>query len=118
MLAWPSKRSKLMARLRVQGVDRHDRPGKVSERFQQFPDGRDLIRLRVHGDLAEDRADTVRQGRDQVRGLLFPVPGAADGLAVDRDYQLAAGLRRPGVKPGAHARRAVPGPGGSTPRLG
>jgi hypothetical protein len=29
-----------------------------------FPDGRDLIGLRVHGDLAEDRADTVRQGRD------------------------------------------------------
>ncbi len=35
-------------------------PGQVSERFQQFPDGRDLIGLRVHG----DRADTVRQGRD------------------------------------------------------
>jgi hypothetical protein len=43
---------------------RDDRPGQVSERFQQFPDGRDLIGLRVHGDLAEDRADTVRQGRD------------------------------------------------------
>ena len=50
--------------LRVQGVDRDDRPGQVSERFQQFPDGRDLIGLRVHGDLAEDRADTVRQGRE------------------------------------------------------
>jgi hypothetical protein len=37
-----------------------------------------------------------------VRGFLFPVPGAADGLAVDRDYQPAAGLRRPDVKPGAH----------------
>jgi len=43
---------------------RDDRPGQVSERFQQSPDGRDLIGLRVHGDLAEDRADTVRQGRD------------------------------------------------------
>ncbi len=32
----------------------------------------------------------------------IPVPGAADGLAVDRDYQPAAGLRRPGVQPGAN----------------
>jgi hypothetical protein len=88
--------------LRVQGAGRDDRPGQVSERLQQFPDGRDLIGLRVHGGLAEDRADTVRQGRDQVRAFLFPVPGAADGLAVDRDYQPAAGLRRPGVKPGAN----------------
>jgi len=86
----------------VQGAGRDDRPGQVSERLQQFPDGRDLIGLRVHGGLAEDRADTLRQGRDQVRGFLFPVPGAADGLAVDRDYQPAAGLRRPGVKPGAN----------------
>jgi hypothetical protein len=87
--------------LRVQNAGRDDRPGKVSERFQQFPDGRDLIGLPVGGDLAEDRADTVRQGRDQ-SGLLFPVPGVADGLAVDRDDQPAAGLRRPGVKPGAN----------------
>jgi hypothetical protein len=50
--------------LPVPGPGRDDRPGQVSERFQQFPDGRDLIGLRVHGDLAEDRADTVRQGRD------------------------------------------------------
>jgi hypothetical protein len=28
-----------------------------------------LIRLRVHGHLAEHRADAVRQRRDQVRGL-------------------------------------------------
>src|SRR5690242_20915807 len=28
-------------------------------------------------------------------------PGAADGLAVDRNYQPAVGLHRPGVKPGA-----------------
>ena len=35
-------------------------------------------------------------------GFLFPVPGAADSLAVDRDYQPAAGLRRPGMKPGAN----------------
>ena len=76
-------------------------PGQVGERFQQFPHGGDLIGLRVHGDLAEDRADAVRQGRDQVRGLLFLVLRAADGLAVDRDHQPAAGLRRPGMKPGA-----------------
>ena len=37
-----------------------------------------------------------------MRGFLFPVPGAADGLALDRDYQPAAGLRRPGVKPSAN----------------
>jgi hypothetical protein len=86
----------------VQGAGRDDHPGQVSERFQQVPEGRDLMGLRVHGDLAGDRADTVRQGRDQVRGLLFPVPGAADGLAVDRDYQPAAGLHRPGVQPGAN----------------
>jgi hypothetical protein len=48
----------------VQGAGRDDRPGQVSERFQQFPDGRDLIGLRVPGDVAEDRADTVRQDRD------------------------------------------------------
>ena len=68
----------------VQGAGRDDRPGQVTERLQQFPDGTDLIGLRVHGDLAEDRADTLRQGRDQVQGFLFPVPGAADGLAADR----------------------------------
>jgi hypothetical protein len=76
--------------LRAQGADRDDRAGQVSERFQQFPDGRDLIGLLLRGDLAEDRADTVRQGRDQVRGFLFPVPGAAVGLAADR---LLAGCR-------------------------
>jgi hypothetical protein len=30
------------------------------------------------------------------------IAGAADGLAAGRDYQPAAGLRRPGVKPGAN----------------
>jgi hypothetical protein len=42
--------------LRVQGIDRDDRPG---EGLQRLPDGRDLVGLRVHGDLAEDRADAV-----------------------------------------------------------
>ena len=64
-------------------VDRDDRPGQVGERLQQVPDGGDLVGLRIHGDLAEDRADAVRQGRDQVRGLPVLVLRAADGLAVD-----------------------------------
>ena len=37
---------------------------------------------------------------DQVRGLPRLVLRAADGLAVDRDHQPAAGLHRPGVQPG------------------
>jgi len=36
----------------------------------------------------------MRQGRDQARGLLLPVPGAADRLAVDRYSQPPNGLRR------------------------
>ena len=87
--------------LRVQRVDRDDRAGQVGERLQQVPDGGDLVRLRVHGDLPEDRADAVRQRRDQVRGLPVLVLRAADGLAVDRDHQPAADLRGPGVQPGA-----------------
>jgi hypothetical protein len=39
-------------------------------------------------------------GRDQVRGLRGLAPRAADGLAVGRDHQPAAGLHRPGVQPG------------------
>ena len=61
---------------------------------------RQLLELLVHGALAEDRADAVGQGRDQVRG--FPVLSlrAPDGLAVDRDDQPAVGLRSPGPEPG------------------
>ena len=73
--------------LRVHCVDRDDRPGQVGERLQQLPHRGDLIRFLVHGDLAEDRADPVREGRDQVRGLPGLVPRAADGLAVDSDDQ-------------------------------
>jgi len=72
---------------------RYPAPGQVSERFQPVPDGRDLIGPRVRGDLAGDRADTPRHGRGPVRGLLFPVPGAADGRAAGRDHQPAAGPR-------------------------
>ena len=52
------------------------------------------------GDWFQGTADAVRQGRDQVRGLPFLVPRAADGLAVDGDHEPAAGLHRPGVQPG------------------
>jgi hypothetical protein len=69
--------------LRVQCVDRQDRPGQVGGCFQQFAYQGDLVALRVHGGLAENRADAVRQGRDQVRGLPSLVLRAADGLAVD-----------------------------------
>ena len=55
--------------LRVQGVDRDDRAGQVSERLQQLPDGWYLIALRVHGDLPQDRADAVGKGGDQVRAF-------------------------------------------------
>jgi len=82
--------------LRVHCVDRDDCGGEAGERLQQVPHCGDLVRFRVHGDLPEDRADAVRQGRDQVRGLPGLVFRAADGLAVDRDHQTAAGLHCPG----------------------
>ena len=86
--------------LRVHCVDRDDRGGEAGERFQQVPYRGDLVRFRVHGDLAEDRADPVRQRRDQVRSLSFLVLRAADGLAVDRDHQPAADPHGPSVQPG------------------
>ena len=87
--------------LRVHRIDRDDGGGETGERFQQLPDGGDLVRFRAHGDLADECADAVRHRRDQVRGLPFLVLRAADGLAVDGDHQPAAGLHRPGVQPGA-----------------
>ena len=87
--------------LRVHCVDREDCPGHVGERLQQLPHCGDLVGLLVYGDLAEDRADAVRQGRDQVRGLPVLVLRAADGLAVDRDHQPPAGPHGPGVQPGS-----------------
>ena len=44
-----------------------------------------------HGDLAQDRADAVRQGRDQVRRLPALPLCAANCLAVDGDHQPLAG---------------------------
>ena len=87
--------------LRVHCVDRDDRAGEAGECFQQVPHRGDLVRFLLHGDLAEDRADAVRQGRDQVRGLPALALGAADGLAVDRDHQPPAGPHRPRPQPGA-----------------
>jgi hypothetical protein len=85
--------------LRVHCVDRDDRGGKAGERFQQVPHRGNLVRFLIHGDLPEDRADAVRQPRDQVRGLPACALRAADGLAVDRDHQPPAGPHRPGVQP-------------------
>jgi hypothetical protein len=87
--------------LGVQCVHRDHGARQVGERFQQVPHGGDLIRLRVHGDLPEDRADSVGQRRDQVRGLPGLVLRAADGLAVNGDDQPSAGPHRSGVQPGA-----------------
>ena len=86
--------------LRVHCVDGEDCAGHVGERLHQFPHRGDLVGLLLHGDLAEDRADAVRQGRDQVRGLPVLVLRAADGLAVDGDYQAAPDLHGPGPEPG------------------
>ena len=86
--------------LGVHRVEREDRPGQVGERRQQLPHRGDLVRLLVRRDLAQDRADPVRQGSDQVRGLPGHAPRAADGLAVDGDDQPAAGLHGPGPEPG------------------
>jgi hypothetical protein len=86
--------------LGVHCIDRDDRGGETGERFQQVPHRGDLIRFVLHGDLAENRADAVRQCRDQVRRLPCLVLRAADGLAVDGDHEPAAGLHRPGVQPG------------------
>ena len=87
--------------LRVQCVDRDDRPGQVGERVQQIPDRGDLVRLRGYRHLPEDRADAVRQRRDQVRGLPVLIPRAADGLAVNGDHQPALNLHSPGPQPGS-----------------
>jgi hypothetical protein len=86
--------------LRVHCVDRDNCGGEVGERFQQVAHRGDLVGLLAYGDLAQDRADAVRQGRDQVRGLPGLVLRAADGLAVDSDHQPTAGLHRPGVQLG------------------
>ena len=56
--------------------------------------------------------DGLRGGHDQVRGLPVLVLGAADGLAVDGDYQPAAGLHGPGPEAGAGRRD----PDGQQPR--
>jgi hypothetical protein len=87
--------------LRVHCVDRDNCGREAGERFQQVPHRGDLIGLLVYGDLAEDRADPVRQGRDQVRGLPCLVLRAADGLPVDGDHQPAAGLHRSRPQPRA-----------------
>jgi hypothetical protein len=87
--------------LRVHRIDRDDCPGQVGERPQQVPHRGNLVGPGVHGDLAEDRADAVRQGRDQVRGLPGLVLRAADGLAVDGDDQPAADPYGPRPQPGA-----------------
>jgi hypothetical protein len=86
---------------RVQCVDRDDRPGQIGERVQQIPDRGDLVRLRGYRHLPEDRADAVRQRRDQVRGLPVLIPRAADGLAVNGDHQPALNLHSPGPQPGS-----------------
>jgi len=86
--------------LRVHCVDRDNCGGEAGERFQQVAHRGDLVGLLVHGGLPEDRADAVRQRRDQVRGLPVLVLRAADGLAVDGDHQPAAGLHCPRPQPG------------------
>jgi len=86
--------------LRVHRVDRHDRARQVGERLQQLAHRGDLVALGVRRDLPEDRADAMRQGRDQVRGLAVLALRAADGLAVDRDHQPAAGSHGPRPQPG------------------
>ena len=72
-------------------IDRDDRGGEAGERFQQVPHRGDLVRFLLHGDLPENRADAVRQRRDQMRGLPALALRAADGLPVDRDDQPPAG---------------------------
>jgi hypothetical protein len=70
----------------VCSADCDDRARQVGEGLQQVPDGRDLVALRAYGDLAEDRADAVGQGRDQVRGLPVLVAFfAANGHGTPRD---------------------------------
>ena len=87
--------------LRVQRIQGDDRPGQVGEGGEQVPDGGDLGALRGHGDLPEDRADAVREGRDQVRGLPVLPLRAPHGLPVDGDDQPPDGPRGPGEQPGA-----------------
>ena len=86
--------------LGVHRVDRQDRAGQVGERLQQLPDRGNLVRLLIHGDLAEDGADAVGQCCDQMRGLPGLVLRTTDGLTVDGDHQPAAGPPRPRPQPG------------------
>jgi hypothetical protein len=86
--------------LGVHGVDRDHGTGQASERLQQVPHRGNLVRLLIDGDLAQDRAGPVCQGRDQVRGLPGLALRAADDLPVDRDHQPPAGPHGPGVQPG------------------
>jgi hypothetical protein len=86
--------------LRVERVDGEHHADQVGERLQQLAHRRDLVALPVHGDLPEDCADAVGQGRDQVRGLPVLALRTADGLPVDGDHQSAAGPHGPGPEPG------------------
>ncbi len=91
--------------LRMQRVDRDDRSGQAGERLQQVPHRGDLVRFRFHGGLPEDRADAVRQRRDQVRGFLYPCSGRRGRPC--RRPRLPAG-RRP-ASPWCAARHRGPG---------
>ena len=64
-------------------------PARSANAFSSSRTAGISLRFLVHGDLPEDRADAVRQGRDQVRGLPGLALRAADGLAVDGDDQPA-----------------------------
>jgi hypothetical protein len=75
-------------------------PARPANAFSSSPHRGDLVALGVHGDLPEDRADAVGQGRGRVRGLPVLVLRSPDGLAVDGDHQPAAGPHSPRPQPG------------------
>jgi hypothetical protein len=81
--------------LRVHRIERDDGADQASKRLQQLPHHGDLVRFHVRGHLAQDRAGTVRQDRDQVRGLpiLAPRRGLSlPSIAITRRPQTRAAL--------------------------
>ena len=78
-------------------VDGHYSPGNI-QRFQQFRDGRDLVRLGVHRPLPQRDPVGGGEGADHVKAPRFRPAGGPHRLAVDRhvlQVRPPADLRHP-----------------------
>lgn len=89
--------------LDVHRVGRHRRPGEI----QVIEEGShlgDLVGLVVDVALGDHRARPAQHGRQQVRGLVVPGLGAAQGLSVHGDDQLVS-VDQPRLRPARRPRR-------------